>query len=144
MAELSMSKNVAGKNLIVSYAVWWLGYVLSQTLALYYSFGFSLKLSLTDALLTNTILGLAAYTMINLIRFYQPRMILRLIDSIGMAILSMFIMQWLAKFLITDNPDYLIFLQKSFIIRCFFAWIMISLFAASASLWFYIRDQQEM
>src|SRR5687768_15186232 len=134
MAEVSISKNSSVRQLVVSFGIWWLGYVILQTLALYYSFGFSLSLSLADAILTNTLLALASYAMVNLIRFYQPRQLLRLIDSIGMAILSMFIMQWLAKLLINDSPEYLIFLQKSFIIRCFFAWIMISLFAASAAL----------
>ena len=144
MADLLMPGKYSGKSLILSYSTWWLGYIALQTLVLYYSFELSLQLSLIDAVLTNTILALAAYAMVNLIRFYQPRQVLRLIDSIGIAILSMILMQWLARLMMPDELGYHGFLEKAIFVRCFFAWIMISLFSASASLWFYLREQQEI
>jgi two-component sensor histidine kinase len=137
-----ITKNLSGRNLIVAYSTWWLGYVVVQSLLLYYSIGLSAARSIEDSLLTNVLLALAAYTMINIIRFYQPRQVLRVIDSIGLAIVSMFMMRWIGKFII-DDPVYHEFLDESFVVRTLFAWIMISLFAATASLWFYLSEQQE-
>ena len=137
------TKNTSSRNLLFAYATWWLGYVVLQSLVLCYSLGLSISLSIKDSLLTNSLLALAAYAMINLIRFYQPRQILRVIDSIGIALISMYLMKWIAKYLIED-ASYLNFLDQSFIIRSFFAWIMISLFSSTASLWFYLREQQEI
>jgi two-component system LytT family sensor kinase len=144
MAELRIKKNLSNRELFYSYGTWWLSYTVLQSWVLIYSFDIDLELAIKDALLTNTLLLMAAYAMVNLIRFYQPRQLLRLIDSIGLALVAMFIMQWLAKAMITEDPEYIHFLERSFMIRTFFGWMMISLFSASASLWFYVREQQEI
>jgi two-component system, LytTR family, sensor kinase len=143
MVSRFLNQKITAKSLLFASATWWCGYVIAQTCILHLSFAMPLSLSIQDALLTNVLLGLASYAMINLIRFYQPRQFLRLIDSIGIAILTMWAMQWLAETFISNDQDYMTFLDQSFVLRCFFGWMMISLFATSASLWFYLRDQQE-
>jgi LytS/YehU family sensor histidine kinase len=52
-------------------------------------------------------------------------------------------MQWTAGFIVTTDPDYIIFLERSLLVRGLFAWIMISLLAAMSWLWFYIQEQRE-
>lgn len=137
------NRNLNTRNLIASYVAWWAAYIVIQTVVLWQSFDLDPWLAFQDALLTNTTLALAGYTMINFIRSYQPRQLLRLIDSVGLAIASMLATTWLAKQII-DDQSYHLFLDKSLVLRCFFAWIMISLFAASASLWFQLREQREI
>jgi two-component system LytT family sensor kinase len=143
MADLQLKKSVSYRDLVYSYGIWWFIYTVLQSFVLYYSLDIQLAIAIKDALVTNTLLLIASYAMVNLIRFYQPRQVLRVIDSIGLAIVSMLIMRWLAPYVISEDATYLEFVEKSFIVRTFFGWIMISLFAASASLWFYIREQQE-
>jgi two-component system LytT family sensor kinase len=144
MAEPLMTKKITGRSLLLAFGSSWLGYGILQSLILVFSIGLDPFIAIKDSLVTNSLLGMSAYTMINLIRVYQPRQMLRLIDSIGLAVVAMFIMKWLAPYLVDDSAAYLDFVQKSMMIRCFFAWMLISLFAASAALWFYVSEQQEM
>jgi two-component system, LytTR family, sensor kinase len=143
MASNFLNQKITARSLLFTSAMWWLGYVIVQSSILHLSFSLPLWLSVKDALLTNVLLGLASYAMINLIKFYQPRQFLRLIDSIGMAILTIWVTQWLAEIFVSNDETYLRFLNQSFVVRCLFGWMVISLFATSASLWFYLRDQHE-
>jgi LytS/YehU family sensor histidine kinase len=81
--------------------------------------------------------------MINLIRAYQPRRFLRLIDSIGIAVFAMYFMHCIAENYFSNEPVYLEFLKQSFLTRCFFGWMVVSLFASSAALWFTLREHRE-
>lgn len=139
-----ITKNLSSRNVIASYATWWICWTVLQSLVLYYTVGLSLSISIKDALLTNFLLGFSGYAMINIMRFYQPRQILRLIYSISIAVICVWLIQWLATVLISDELNYTNFFSESFFIRCLFAWLMISLVAASAWLWFYIQEQQEI
>ena len=138
------TKNLSKRNLLYVYATWWLGYTAVQSLVLYHSFQLDLNLSIYDAVLTNVVLATSAYAMINIVRVYQPTQSLRVVYSIGLAVIAIFIMQWLASITLNGYVGYEEFLNRSFIIRCFFAWIMISLFSTSASLWYYLSEQREL
>jgi two-component system LytT family sensor kinase len=142
MNELQIAKSISGRN-VAWLAATWCMYVVIQAVILNYSLGLAPVIAIEDAVLTNLLVAVAAYAMINLIRFYQPGKFLRLVDSIGLAVIAMFIMKWLAGYFSIGDAEYQIFLERSMTVRCLFAWIMISLFAASASLWFYLRTQQE-
>lgn len=121
----------------------WSGWAFLQTLVLHYSVGLDLLVAFKDSLITNFILGTATYGMINVMQFYQPRQSLRLIYSMGLAVLSTIVIQWIAPMTISDT-GYANFLNQSFLIRSLFSWLIISLCSASAWLWFYLRDQQEV
>jgi two-component system, LytTR family, sensor kinase len=136
-------QNISYRTLTVTYIAWWLFWVKMQTLVLYYSFGFNLKIALTDAALNNALLGLAGFTMLNILRFYQPRPGIRAIYSIGITVITMAILHWILKLIITDEPEYIVFLERSLFIRGLFGWLIISLISVMSWLWFYMRDQQE-
>jgi two-component system, LytTR family, sensor kinase len=138
------TRNISKRNLIIAYAIWWLGYTLIQSLVLSYTFNLSTTLALYDSLITNAIVGASAYAIVNIIRFYQPGQMLRLGYSLGLSVIGTFIFHLLVEELFEDNFSYISFADQSLFIRCFFIWIMISLFSASAALWYYMRDQQDI
>lgn len=137
-------KTIRYRDLITAFAVSWICWTLLQTAVLYYSAGFSFLLALQDAVVTNILLALSSYAMINIMRFYQPRQILRIVYSAGVAVISMLIMQWLAGMLIESRGPYADFVAQTLPVRIMIAWLIISLFTASAWLWFSFRDQQEL
>lgn len=136
-------KGLKFRDVIAGYLAFWFACALLQTLVLHYSVGLDLLVAFKDSLITNFILGSATYGMINVMQFYQPRQILRLIYSMGLAVLSTFVIQWIAPMTISD-AGYQNFLEQSFLIRSLFSWLIISLCSSSAWLWFYLRDQQEI
>jgi two-component system, LytTR family, sensor kinase len=137
-------KTIRYRDLLGAFAAFWVFWAVVQALVVYHSFGLDLKAVIQDSLLTSAMLALASYAMVNILRFYQPRQFLRVIYSIGIAFISMLVMKWLATYVITDNKPYEVFLRQSFLIRTLFAWLIISLFTASAWLWFSFRDHQEV
>jgi two-component system LytT family sensor kinase len=138
------SEKTTYRYFIGTYIGWWLCWTILQTLVLYHTIGLSLSISIKDALLTNVFITLAGYAMINIMRFYQPGQLLRIIYSIGLSIISIVIVQWLATLYLSEDQAYLEILNRSIFIRCLFAWLMISLIAIMSWLWFYIREQQEI
>jgi two-component system, LytTR family, sensor kinase len=140
---MTVQQNFSSRNFIIGYVLWWLCWIVIQAIVLYYSIGLDWKLAIKDATLNNILLALAGLAMFNILRFYQPGQSFRLISSIGLAILSIKAMQWTAGFIVTTDPDYIIFLERSLLVRGLFAWIMISLLAAMSWLWFYIQEQRE-
>jgi two-component system, LytTR family, sensor kinase len=137
-------KPIKYRDVIVGLSVSWLSWTLLQTLAIHFSLGLELGHAFSDTLLTNVVLGIATYAMINVMRFYQPSRLLRLIYSTGLALISTMVIHWLAPLLIRVDPAYETFLHQSFLIRALFSWLVIGLVTSSAWLWFSLRDQQEV
>src|SRR5688572_11766865 len=102
MKGILNNKNLSLQNLIISYGGWWVGHTAVQVIVLHYSVALELPLAVKDSILTNLIIAIASYAMINIIRFYQPRQWLRLIDSIVISIVAIFISNTIAKLLIDD------------------------------------------
>jgi len=132
------------RDILAAFAAFWVCWAIVQALVVYSTFGLGFKAVVQDAVLTSALLALASYAMVNILRFYQPRQLVRIAYSVGMALISMFVMRWLASLVIEGGGGYEDFLRQSFLIRVLFAWLIISLFTAIAWLWFSLRDQQEI
>lgn len=123
--------------------LWCVCWIILQTLAFQYTFHFDWRISVTDAAVTNLLIAVAGYDMILIMRYYQPRQIIRLGTSIGLAVLCVFAMYHLMPLLINGRDEYFIFLEKSLFIRGLYNWLMISLVGAFTWLWFSVQEQQE-
>jgi two-component system, LytTR family, sensor kinase len=124
--------------------IWCLCWVGLQGFALHNTFDFIWRLAFLDAGITNLLLAIAGYSMISLMRFYQPGQIVRLVMSIVFSGICMFIFkQTMDGFEITD-PDYYEFLDRSMVIRTLYGWMMISLISTISWLWSSVKEQQEM
>lgn len=114
-----------------------------QTVALEFTFAFGWTTSFTDAVITNVIIAFAGYDMILVMKYYNPRPIVRMAISVGLAFLCVAAMDHLTVLIINETPEYLFFLSKSLLIRGLYSWLMIALVSALAGLWLAMMEQQE-
>lgn len=112
-------------------------------IALEYTFAFGWKTSLVDAAVTNLIIAIAGYDMILVMKYYQPRQVVRLGMSIGLAAISVFAIHHVTLLVLEETPAYLEFLDRSLLIRGLYVWLMTALVSALTGLWFSIRENQE-
>lgn len=114
-----------------------------QGLVLVYSAGVDWKTAIQDALLTNLILGLAAFEMFMVTRHFEPRPYLRLVWSVVLAVVCTLLIQWLLEQLPTLSPGYAAFTNEWKLVRGLFAWLVLSFISAISWMWFLIMDQKE-
>lgn len=124
--------------------IWCLSWVGLQGFALYSTFDFPWKLALLDSGTTNLLLAIAGYSMISLMRFYQPGQIVRLVMSVVFSLICMFIFKQTMDGFEINDPAYYEFLNRSMVIRTLYGWMMISLISTISWLWSSVREQQEM
>lgn len=139
-----MLQNLSYRKLGIVYLLWCISWIVLQALALQNTFGFGWETSLKDAVVTNVLIAIKGYIMISMMQFYQPRQVTRLGISIALAFLCVFVMEKIGPIVISQQPDYLIFLERSSFIRGLYCWLMITLVSALSWLWFSIREQQEI
>jgi two-component system, LytTR family, sensor kinase len=137
-------QNLSYRKLGIVYLLWCISWIALQTLALESTFGFGWEISLADAVITNVLIAIKGYVMISMMRFYQPRQVVRLGISIALAFLCVYVTEKIAPLMIGgQQEDYIAFLQRSSFIRGLYCWLMITLVSALSWLWFSVREQQE-
>jgi two-component system, LytTR family, sensor kinase len=137
-------KGFSYSKLATAYLLWCISWVGLQAVALRFTFGLSWVISLSDAAITNFLIAIAGYSMVQMMRFYQPRQSIRLGMSIGLAILCVAAMRYLTPLMIENIDEYGLFLERSLFIRGLYSWLMITLVSALSWLWFSVREQQEL
>ncbi len=134
----------SGRQLTIIYLGWWVIWLVLQTLVLHNTGVLDLQTSLKDAGITTVVLGLAGYVVISSMRYYHPREVKRLGWSIGLAIVCVFLIRWIALQIIRDDTGYTEFLEQTMVVRGLFCWLMISIITIVSWIWYYLREQQEM
>jgi two-component system LytT family sensor kinase len=125
------------------FLLWCTCWVLLQGIALQYTFGFGWDVSFTDAAVTNLIIAIAGYDMILVMKYYQPRQVVRLAMSVALAVLCAFAIHHLTLLFVNETEEYRIFLDRSLFIRGLYVWLMIALISAITWLWLSIQEHQE-
>ena len=90
------------------------------------------------------LIAIAGYDMILVMKFYQPRQIIRLTMSIALAILCVVAMQYLTPWIMDLTDEYESFLDRSTVIRGLYCWLMITLVTAMSWLWMSIEEFQQI
>lgn len=107
--------------------------------------GFDWTISLLDTLVTQALLGLGAFAIGLLLRYYRPekKNLWPLLDwTLVMTALIIFFQRLLLPQIINDIT-YLDFLNQTLPIRGLVEWLLILLTAMASWLWSYLRDQKE-
>lgn len=125
------------------FLLWCSCWVALQTIALQFTFEYGWTISLADAVVTNVVVAIAGYDMILVMKYYNPRLVLRLAMSIGLAAISVLAIHHITVMLVDETPEYLAFLDQSLLIRGLYVWLMIALVSAITGLWFRMMEQQE-
>lgn len=114
-----------------------------QAIALEATFDFGWELSFADAIVTNLIIGVAGYDMILVMKYYQPRRIVRMAMSIALAVICVFAIHHITLLLVDETPEYFSFLDRSLLIRGLYIWLMIVLISAMTALWFTMQEHHQ-
>ena len=125
-------------------AGWWLLTFAIQVGLLQWQ-GFDWNISLIDSFATQGLLGLGAFAISLLLRYYRPekKNLWRLFDwTLIMAVVITFFQQ-LALSQIISERSYMDFLKQTLPIRGLIDWLIIVLTAMASWLWSYLHDQQE-
>jgi two-component system, LytTR family, sensor kinase len=137
-------KNFSSKKLILVYGLWYLGWTTLQVFVLSLSANIAFGDSVKDALVTSSLVSVACFVMINVMRVYQPAGYIRLVDSIGLAVLAAYAHKWLTPLVFTGNINYENFFQQTFIARCVFNWLLITVVVSTTWLWSKMQDEQQV
>ena len=140
---MSTAQRFSYRQLAYSFLLWCSCWVVLQAVALESTFGFGWRLSLADAMVTNLIIAVAGYDMILVMKYYQPRRIVRLAMSIALAVICVFAIHHITLIIVDETPGYLSFLDKSIFIRGLYIWLMIMLVSAMTMIWDKMREHQE-
>lgn len=119
--------------------------ILSQAAILLW-FGFNLKTSFLDSIISISLLTIACYLISNNLQYYRPeknRYLLILLYCTILAALWLFINNWSLNQFIRDNTKYSNFLFNSLPIRFFIGLLIIGLTALISIVWFTQIDQKE-
>lgn len=123
--------------------IWCSCWIVLQTVALQFTFGFGWMISLGDAFVTNMVIAIAGYDMILVMKYYQPRQIIRIAMSIGLAVLCVFAIHHLTLYLLEETPEYVLFLEKSLFIRGLYIWLMMALVSTLSWLLLTVSEHHE-
>lgn len=141
-----MSKSFSFKAKVITiYLGWWLVWMLDQALVLHQT-GFSWRIALMDAAVTQLVLALAGYVINTSMHSYQPsakNSVYVLVWSLALAALCVFLQHRILAELLTSDAAYSTFLESTLIVRAGFAWLMIMLVAVLTWFWVYISEKQE-
>ena len=124
-------------------AAWLLWAVLQFSVMMYY--GISPRESWMDASITSTMLVFAGYVMITIVKYFRSsakNAVVVLITALALAVLTDGVLYSILKAL-PSSTDYLLWLDKTLLIRFIFVWLMIVIEGINGWLFFYIKEHQQ-
>lgn len=104
------------------------------------------NLSVVDAVVSNTLMALAGFATTMLYSYYQPgrgNRIYRFIYSIVITLFFGAAMNFVLRHVFSDDPDYLLFLERSMPVRFVFSFMIISFISVLNWLWNTLKEQKE-
>lgn len=138
-----MAQHFSYRKLTYFFLLWCSCWIVLQAFALQYTFGFGWRISVADAAVTNLIIAFAGYDMIVVMKYYQPRQVVRIGMSIGLAFVAVFAIHHLTLLFVQETDEYVTFLDRSLFIRGLYIWLMIALVSALTWLWFSVQEHRE-
>ena len=99
-----------------------------------------------DATVSNLIFALAGFVTQSTYKFYSPgneNRLFRLIYGIALSVICIWLIEFTLSHIFSNNNSYLLFLEKSALIRALFALLMISFVTIISWLFYYIDEKQK-
>ena len=137
-------KTIPFRKIATTFVTWLFACITLQATVLYYSAGFSAELAFRDAALSNVMIALSAYAMVNGLRFYQPRQVVIIVYCIVLTVICVLAIRYFSSYFVSSDPAYQLFFTKTILLRIIFAWLIIGLISLSLWLYSYFREQQEL
>lgn len=134
-----------GKRLLFIYILWWAFCFAVQAGVLYW-LGISLQRSLTDALVSASLLVLCGYVTSTFYRFFQPgksNRFYRLLWALGLTTGCVAVQSHLLVWLFEGDAEYEKFMEGSLPLRFLFSLLIIAFMTLITWLWSYLKEKQE-
>lgn len=141
-----MQFNLSDKKFKLIFAAWWLDWAIVHIVILC-NFNIPDLQAVTDSLVSNTLLAASCWLISNNMRFYLPgkeRFWYILVISILLSFFSLFSIKLILSFVFKDDSYYLLFLNKSSIIRFWIAFLLGGCTSMMSLLWYSQKEQQQM
>ncbi len=123
---------------------WWLVWTALQFSVMTY-YGISLLESWMDASVTSSLLVLAGYAMVTLVKYFKPsakNAIAVLASSLAITVLSGGFLYSVLKAL-PSSVSYLTWLNHTLVVRFIFIWLMVVIAGINGWLFFYMKEHQQ-
>jgi two-component system LytT family sensor kinase len=108
-------------------------------------YGISARESWMDASVTSSILVLAGYVMITIVKYFKPsakNAIAVLVSALALAALSGGVLYSLLN-VMPSSAGYLVWVDNTLLVRLMFIWLMIVIAGINGWLFFYIKEHQQ-
>ncbi len=141
MKPITLTKNTP----LIPLFLWWLFWTVGQTIIIH-RFNFSWQIAAIDATISNLIFALAGFVTQSTYKFYSPgneNRLFRLIYGVALSVICMWLIEFALSSLFSNNQNYLLFLEKSSLIRALFVLLMISFVTIISWLFYYIDEKQK-
>lgn len=131
--------------MLLGFVTWWLFLTIVQTMVLH-RLAIEWRLSIIDSSISNSLLAVLAYTAIIIYHFYQPgkgNRFYRFIFAVGITILYCLALNKSLSALLSNEEQYLHFLELSMPIRFISGFLIISFVTVLNWMWHILMDQKE-
>ncbi len=132
-------------NPLIPLFLWWLFWAVCQTIIIH-RLGFTWQIAAIDATISNIIFALAGFVTQSTYKFYSPgneNRLFRLLYGIALSVICIWLIEFSLSSIFSNNNSYILFLEKSSLIRALFALLMISFITIISWLFYYIDEKQK-
>lgn len=136
--------SVVGATKQIFFVGWWLLWTVLQFAVMAY-YGISIRESWMDASVTSSMLVLAGYVMITIVKYFKPsakNAIAVLVSALALAALSGGVLYSLLNAL-PSSERYLAWVDSTLPVRLIFIWLMIVIAGINGWLFFYMKEHQQ-
>jgi sensor histidine kinase YesM len=133
------------KQFLLLFIAWWVFWTVVQTFVLH-RFEFSWELSLLDSVVSSILLGGITFSAMMMYRFYQPgasNRVYRLLYALGFSIVYAAALNKSLHFILPNETDYLIHLDRSMPLRFVSGFMFLSFFTVLNWLWSSLQERQK-
>ena len=123
---------------------WWVVWTALQFFVMVY-YSVSIRESWMDATVTSSIVVLAGYVMISIVKYFKPsakNAIVVLVSALALAALSGAALHSILTML-PSSVAYISWMENTLIVRLVFIWLMIIIAGINGWLFFYIKEHQQ-
>lgn len=141
-----MPSPLSKKRFLFYLILGWAVLVIAQVLIFNRLFTFPLKITITDSLVSITMLLLASLLVLNITKYYLPTSYQYagiIASSLVLSLLWLLITNSFLKIIFDDQVAYLGFLHNSLVIRFTFAFLLLTIVTTASILWYNWQERQK-
>lgn len=144
-SHLKSSLPYSKLQILLLYLGWWAFWSFTQACVLH-RLGLSWNVSVIDALVSNSLLGVFAFITIAIFYYYQPgttNRAYRFIFALGITIFYCVLLRFVLSYIITSDESYANFLMNSMPVRFIISFLVLCFVTLLNWMWSILKEQKE-